>query len=106
MTPATLLNPAGVLEAGWTPQDDKAQLQLLLADRQWHSATTDALQQLMEQALQELVTHEESWPFREPVPLDDVPDYLDFIKARTRVMIACNQSSSRDRVLLNDWEEA
>ena len=95
LTSVRLLHPAGVLEAGWTLQDDEAQLQLLLADGQWHPATTDALQQLMEQALQELVVHEDSWPFREPVPLDDVPDYLDFIKARARVTFACNCFSSR-----------
>ena len=35
---------------------------------------------LMEKTLNNLKEHSLSWPFREPVNLDEVPDYLEFIK--------------------------
>ena len=36
---------------------------------------------LMEKTLNNLKGHSSSWPFREPVNLDEVPDYLEFIKS-------------------------
>ena len=70
----------GVLEAGWTPELDRAAHE--------HSARqTSALDhrtrlfQVLKPLLNDLVHHPASWPFRKPVDPVEVPDYLSVITA-------------------------
>jgi len=39
-----------------------------------------ALQKFLEQVLEDLISHENSWPFLKPVDPAEVPDYYEFIK--------------------------
>jgi hypothetical protein len=41
----------------------------------------------MDIALKALMALDESWPFREPVDAEDVPDYYDVIKVRSRAHV-------------------
>ncbi|KAF6763071.1 histone acetyltransferase NGF-1 [Ephemerocybe angulata] len=58
----------GLRETGWNPEMEK-DLNLKSPDYN-----------LMERTLHSLKEHSLSWPFREPVNLEEVPDYLDVIK--------------------------
>jgi histone acetyltransferase len=69
----------GVLEAGWT-QANYLGSAGRDADREY-SAMVGSLQQLWK----EVQKHSSSWPFREPVDLEEVPDYLTVIKVRASV---------------------
>ena len=78
--------PAGVKEAGWEPSEDSAPAYRLSIERVMLPPTPENLQTLMQAAWQALVAHEDSWPFREPVDPEDVPDYYDVIKV---LLVAC-----------------
>ncbi|TEB30345.1 histone acetyltransferase, GCN5 superfamily [Coprinellus micaceus] len=62
----------GLRETGWNPEMEKDMLSLNLKSPDYN---------LMERTLSNLKGHGSSWPFREPVNLDEVPDYLEFIKS-------------------------
>ncbi|CAL5229703.1 g13075 [Coccomyxa viridis] len=70
----------GVKEAGWEPEEETLPPYRLSIDRVMLPPTPENLQTLMQDAWQALNAHEDSWPFREPVDPEDVPDYLDVIK--------------------------
>ncbi len=76
------LGVAGVKEAGWEPEEETLPPYRLSIDRVMLPPTPENLQTLMQDAWQALNAHEDSWPFREPVDPEDVPDYLDVIKVR------------------------
>ena len=76
------LGGAGVKEAGWEPEEETLPPYRLSIDRVMLPPTPENLQTLMQDAWQALNAHEDSWPFREPVDAEDVPDYLDVIKVR------------------------
>ena len=92
----TMLAPAGVKEAGWEPSEDSAPAYRLSIERVMLPPTPENLQTLMQAAWQALLAHEDSWPFREPVDPEDVPDYYDVIKV---LLVACcvapSQTSSQ-----------
>lgn len=67
-------------EAGWEPEDETLPPYRLSIDRVMLPPTSENLQTLMQDAWQVLNAHEDSWPFREPVDPEDVPDYYDVIK--------------------------
>ncbi|CAK0784458.1 hypothetical protein CVIRNUC_007662 [Coccomyxa viridis] len=69
----------GVKEAGWEPSEDSAPAYRLSIERVMLPPTPENLQTLMQAAWQALLAHEDSWPFREPVDPEDVPDYYDVI---------------------------
>jgi hypothetical protein len=71
---------AGVKEAGWEPEDGALPAYRLSIDRVMLPPTQENLHTLMQNVWQALNTHEDSWPFREPVDTEDVPDYYDVIK--------------------------
>lgn len=77
-------------EAGWEPEEDVAPPYRLSIDRVMLPPTPENLQTLMQAAWQALDAHEDSWPFREPVSPEDVPDYYDVIKVRR-----CTNSSAQ-----------
>ena len=68
-------------EAGWTPDaQPPAGFQLLLGDRAARPPTPANLRAFMARALGALRQLDDSWPFREPVDAQDVPDYYDIVK--------------------------
>ena len=69
-------------EAGWEPEEEALPPYRLSIDRVMLPPTPENLQTLMQDAWQALNAHEDSWPFREPVDPEDVPDYLEVIKVR------------------------
>jgi len=73
---------AGVKEAGWEPEEETLPPYRLSIDRVMLPPTQENLHTLMQDAWQALNTHEDSWPFREPVDAEDVLDYYDIIKVR------------------------
>ncbi|KAK9908401.1 hypothetical protein WJX75_007347 [Coccomyxa subellipsoidea] len=70
----------GVSEAGWTAETAEPPHYSLLIDRVVLPATPDNLQRFMERAWRALYSLDESWPFREAVDAEDVPDYYDIVK--------------------------
>lgn len=76
----TLKVGAGVAEAGWMPDQAEAPHYSLLIDRAVQPATPENLQRFMERAWRALHSLDDSWPFREPVDAEDVPDYYDIVK--------------------------
>ena len=91
----TVLAPAGVKEAGWEPSEDSAPAYRLSIERVMLPPTPENLQTLMQAAWQALLAHEDSWPFREPVDPEDVPDYYDVIKV---LLVACCVAPSQTLV--------
>jgi hypothetical protein len=85
---------AGVKEAGWEPEDGALPAYRLSIDRVMLPPTQENLHTLMQDAWQALHAHEDSWPFREPVDPDDVPDYFDVIK-----VVLCNNGVESGLVL-------
>ena len=73
----------GVLEAGWT-QANYLGSAGRDADREY-SAMVGSLQQLWK----DVQKHSSSWPFREPVDLEEVPDYLNVIKVGVPCRCVC-----------------
>lgn len=67
-------------EAGWTAETAEPPHYSLLIDRVVLPATPDNLQRFMERAWRALYSLDESWPFREAVDAEDVPDYYDIVK--------------------------
>lgn len=80
MSETDLKSGAGVAEAGWTPDQVEAPHYSLLIDRAVQPATPENLQRFMERAWRALHSLDDSWPFREPVDGEDVPDYYDIVK--------------------------
>ncbi|KAK9861252.1 hypothetical protein WJX84_008428 [Apatococcus fuscideae] len=70
----------GVKEAGWSAEQQPVPRLRLLLDRTVSEPTPSNLQRFMSLVLAALQAQEESWPFREPVPADEVPDYYTIIK--------------------------
>lgn len=58
---------------------------LLLSDGAVHEAGPGTLQRLMEDLLQLVGGQEDAWPFREPVAIEQAPDYYEVIKNPVRV---------------------
>ncbi|TFK23962.1 hypothetical protein FA15DRAFT_593334 [Coprinopsis marcescibilis] len=61
----------GLKETGWSPEMEKDMLNLNLKSPDYA---------LMEKSLNALRESSHSWAFRDPVKLDEVPDYLDVVK--------------------------
>lgn len=47
------------------------------------------VQEFLEQLLDAYVAQDDSWPFREPVPITIAPDYYDIIKVRHTSLYMC-----------------
>ena len=63
------LDIPGVKEAGWT--------EATLADKE---KSPSGLQERLGKVLEDIGNNPDSWPFKEPVAVQDVPDYLDIIE--------------------------
>ena len=77
----------GVKEAGWSAEQQPVPRLRLLLDRTVSEPTPSNLQRFMSLVLAALQAQEESWPFREPVPADEVPDYYTIIKVLPLLLI-------------------
>lgn len=55
----------------------------------------------MTKALEEICSHEDSWPFLEPVDANDVPDYYDVVKVRAKFFAVLEKYTCK--VLYCDW---
>uniref|UniRef100_A0A061RH03 histone acetyltransferase n=1 Tax=Tetraselmis sp. GSL018 TaxID=582737 RepID=A0A061RH03_9CHLO len=70
----------GVKEAGWAEGLASGPDFRMTMGGQVCEATPENLQRFMALALDEICKCEDSWPFREPVDQNDVPDYYDVVK--------------------------
>lgn len=73
----------GVAEAGWKPEDEiPAPYRLLLQGDPGipQPAEGDTLYAFMKEVVAVLAANTDAWPFLQPVPRADVPDYYDVIK--------------------------
>lgn len=60
----------GVVEGGWNWEDHE----------ELHKTKSISFQLQCQNVLELLKKHQSSWPFREPVSKDDVPDYEEIVK--------------------------
>jgi len=74
VTMIPLENIPGLMEAGYKPTNDK------LDKIKELSADPDQLYTSLKTILQHVKGHSNSWPFREPVAVDEAPDYYDHIR--------------------------
>ncbi|XP_022904874.1 histone acetyltransferase KAT2A isoform X2 [Onthophagus taurus] len=65
----------GIQETGWRPT-----LRTTRGGQLEESQDIDVLAGMLKTVLISVKNHEDSWPFREPVDKNDVPDYYDHIK--------------------------
>lgn len=96
---------AGVVEAGWRPEDEPAPPYRLLLDGRPGPQRPDAanVRAFMGAALAAVRGHEEAWPFQEPVPKAEVPDYYDIIRVGFGTCAPCRplrRGYSHKRVFL------
>lgn len=76
--PIPIIQIPGVKEAGWKPVLIESR-KVRIRDR-WVVATKDAIHTFAQNMLNDLLKLEESWPFKEPVDANEVPDYYDLVK--------------------------
>jgi len=69
----------GVREAHWSPDAAAASRFKLVTKEGVVDATPDNLQRFMTRLLREVLAQDDSWPFKEAVSAEDVPDYYEVI---------------------------
>lgn len=76
--PIPIIEIPGVKEAGWKPVMIESR-KVKIRDR-WVVATKDAIHSFAQNMLSDILKLEDSWPFKEPVDANVVPDYYDLVK--------------------------
>jgi len=93
----------GVREAGWSPEQAKPSPYLIVFKEGIASASNpESLFRFMSETIKELAANPDAWPFLKPVPLDQVPDYLNIIKDPIDISLVEGRINSRNYYLTLD----